>query len=53
MFEDASPGPCKYALSKVHDWLGEELRLPLVACNEAARKAVDAALVHAGVAGDT
>ncbi len=49
MFEDASPGPCKYALSRVHDWLGEELRLPLVQCNEAARKAVDAALVHAGL----
>ena len=30
MFEDASPGPCKYALSRVQPWLKEELRLPLV-----------------------
>ncbi len=49
MFEDASPGPCKYALSRVHDWIVEELRLPLVTCGETARKAVDAALVHAGL----
>ena len=49
MFEDASPGPVKYALSRVHDWLTEELRLPLTACSDAARKAVDAALVHAGL----
>ncbi|MCK9543274.1 MAG: dihydrodipicolinate synthase family protein, partial [Novosphingobium sp.] len=49
MFEDASPGPVKYALSRVHDWVPSELRLPLVPCGEAARKAVDAALVHAGV----
>ena len=50
MFEDASPGPCKYALSRVHDWIVEELRLPLVPCNEIARRAVDAALKHAGLA---
>jgi 4-hydroxy-tetrahydrodipicolinate synthase len=49
MFEDASPGPVKYALSRVHDWIGEELRLPMVPCNAAARNAVDAALVHAGL----
>ena len=49
MFEDASPGPCKYALSRVHDWIAEELRLPLVPCNEAARGEVDAALLHAGL----
>jgi 4-hydroxy-tetrahydrodipicolinate synthase len=49
MFEDASPGPLKYALSRVHDWLTEELRLPLVPCSEAARTAVDAALAHAGL----
>jgi 4-hydroxy-tetrahydrodipicolinate synthase len=49
MFEDASPGPCKYALSKVHDWLGEELRLPMVLCNGEARAAVEAALAHAGL----
>ena len=49
MFDDASPGPVKYALSRVHDWIGEDLRLPLVPCSEAARKAVDAALEHAGL----
>ncbi|MFC4295701.1 4-hydroxy-tetrahydrodipicolinate synthase [Novosphingobium tardum] len=49
MFEDASPAPLKYALTRVHDWLTEDLRLPLVRCNEAARKAVDEALVHAGL----
>ncbi len=49
MFEDASPGPVKYALTRVHDWITEDLRLPLTPCNEAARKAVDAALAHAGL----
>ena len=51
MFSDASPGPAKYALSRVHDFFREELRLPLVPCGAAARDAVDAALVHAGVIG--
>ena len=49
MFEDASPGPCKYALNRVNDWFPADLRLPLVDCNAAARQAVDAALVHAGL----
>jgi 4-hydroxy-tetrahydrodipicolinate synthase len=49
MFEDASPGPVKYALSRVFSGLREELRLPLVPCNAAAKKAVDAALQHAGL----
>ena len=49
MFSDASPGPCKYALSRVHEWIGEDLRLPLIKCSEASRKAVDAALAHAGL----
>lgn len=49
MFEDASPGPLKYALTRVHDWLTEDMRLPLVPCSDAARKAVDAALEHAGL----
>ncbi|MBC2667951.1 4-hydroxy-tetrahydrodipicolinate synthase [Novosphingobium piscinae] len=49
MFEDASPGPVKYALSRVLEGMTDELRLPLVACNQTARQAVDAALVHAGV----
>ncbi|QDK31930.1 MULTISPECIES: 4-hydroxy-tetrahydrodipicolinate synthase [Sphingomonadaceae] len=49
MFEDSSPGPCKYALAQVHDWIENELRLPLVPCGEKARVAVDEALVHAGL----
>jgi 4-hydroxy-tetrahydrodipicolinate synthase len=49
MFEDSSPGPCKYALARVHDWIENELRLPLVPCSEKARAAVDAALEHAGL----
>jgi 4-hydroxy-tetrahydrodipicolinate synthase len=49
MFEDASPGPVKYALTRVHDWITEDLRLPLVPCSETARKAVDEALEHAGL----
>ncbi|WP_115367558.1 4-hydroxy-tetrahydrodipicolinate synthase [Alteripontixanthobacter maritimus] len=49
MFEDASPAPVKYALSRVHDWFPEDVRLPLVNCSEAARAKVDAALEHAGL----
>ena len=49
MFEDASPAPVKYALSRVHDWLTDEVRLPLCRANEAACKAVDSALKHAGL----
>lgn len=50
MFEDASPAPVKYALSRVHDWLLPDVRLPLVECSDHARKAVDEALAHAGLA---
>jgi 4-hydroxy-tetrahydrodipicolinate synthase len=49
MFDDASPGPVKYALSRVHSWMTDELRLPLVQCSGEAREAVDAALEHAGL----
>ncbi len=49
MFEDSSPAPVKYALSRVHDWLTDEVRLPLCVCSAEARKAVDAALEHAGL----
>lgn len=49
MFEDASPAPVKYALSRVHDWLLPDVRLPLVECSDRAKKAVDEALVHAGL----
>ena len=49
MFSDASPAPVKYALSRVHDWLRPQVRLPLVECSDAAKKAVDEALEIAGV----
>ncbi|MCB2080082.1 MAG: 4-hydroxy-tetrahydrodipicolinate synthase [Novosphingobium sp.] len=49
MFGDTSPGPCKYALSRVHDWIDPEVRLPIVEPSQAARAAVDAALETAGV----
>lgn len=49
LFTDASPGPVKYALSRVCDWLSEDLRLPLVPCSAESRRAVDAALEHAEI----
>ncbi len=49
LFTDASPGPVKYALTRVCDWLNDEVRLPLVPCSAESRKAVDAALEHAGL----
>lgn len=48
MFADSSPGPCKYALSRLRGY-PTEVRLPLVGPSDAAKKAVDAALVHAGL----
>lgn len=50
LFSDASPGPVKYALSRVRPGFPAELRLPLSAPSEASRRAVDAALEHAGLA---
>ncbi|MFN4112985.1 MAG: 4-hydroxy-tetrahydrodipicolinate synthase [Sphingomonadaceae bacterium] len=49
MFSDASPAPVKYALSRVHDWIRPQVRLPLVECSDAAKKAVDEALEIAGL----
>ena len=49
MFSDASPAPVKYALSRVHDWIEPSVRLPLVETSVESRKAVDAALAHAGL----
>ena len=48
LFSDASPGPAKYALSKLGK-LSEELRLPMVPAGEGARRIVDAAMAHAGI----
>jgi 4-hydroxy-tetrahydrodipicolinate synthase len=49
LFTDASPAPIKYALARLHAWLGDQVRLPLVACSAEARKAVDAGLERAGL----
>ncbi len=49
MFSDASPAPVKYALSRVHDWVSDEVRLPIVSASDEAKKKVDAALEHAGL----
>lgn len=49
LFADASPGPAKYALSRILDWMTDELRLPMTRPCEAARNAVDAALEIAGL----
>ena len=50
LFADASPAPTKYALSRLHDWIEPDTRLPIAPCSEAARKAVDAAMAAAGLA---
>ena len=49
LFTDASPGPVKYAMTKVRDGFPEALRLPMTWPSEASRAAVDAALAHAGL----
>ncbi len=50
MFADASPGPAKYALSRVRPGFSTEHRLPLTEPSPEAKKVVDAALAHAGLA---
>ncbi|MEM1132946.1 MAG: 4-hydroxy-tetrahydrodipicolinate synthase [Pseudomonadota bacterium] len=49
LFSDASPGPVKYAMSKVIADFPAELRLPMTPPSEESCKAVDAALAHAGL----
>ncbi|HJU76655.1 MAG TPA: 4-hydroxy-tetrahydrodipicolinate synthase [Sphingomicrobium sp.] len=49
LFTDASPGPAKYALSRVRPGFPAELRLPLTEPSDASKRAVDAALEHAGL----
>lgn len=49
LFTDASPGPVKYALNRVRPDFPAELRLPMTPPGDASRKAVDAALEHAGL----
>ena len=49
LFTDASPGPVKYALSKVRPGFSAELRLPMTEASSASKAAVDSALAHAGL----
>jgi 4-hydroxy-tetrahydrodipicolinate synthase len=49
MFSDASPGPAKYALTRLRNDFPGDLRLPLVEASNASKRAVDAALEHAGL----
>lgn len=48
LFSDTSPGPTKYALSRL-GLCSEDLRLPLVPASEAARRKVDEALSSLGL----
>jgi 4-hydroxy-tetrahydrodipicolinate synthase len=50
LFSDASPGPAKYALSRVKNGFPTELRLPLTEPSDASCRKVDSALEHAGLA---
>lgn len=49
LFTDASPGPVKYAMTKVRPGFPAGLRLPMTRPGEASRAAVDAALARAGL----
>jgi len=48
LFLETNPAPAKYALS-VLDRMADEVRLPMVPVSESTRKAVRAAMVHAGL----
>jgi 4-hydroxy-tetrahydrodipicolinate synthase len=48
LFLETNPAPAKYALS-VLDRMSDEVRLPMVPVSESTRKAVRAAMVHAGL----
>jgi 4-hydroxy-tetrahydrodipicolinate synthase len=49
LFSDASPGPIKYAMSRVIDGFPMDLRLPMTPPSTESRALVDAALEHAGL----
>jgi 4-hydroxy-tetrahydrodipicolinate synthase len=49
LFSDASPAPTKYAVSRIRNDFPSEARLPIVEASEASKRAVDAALEHAGL----
>jgi 4-hydroxy-tetrahydrodipicolinate synthase len=49
LFTDASPGPVKYAMTRVRPGFPDTLRLPMTPAGEASRAAVDAGLARAGL----
>ena len=49
LFSDASPGPVKYALSRIRNDFPAELRAPMTEPSAASMKSVDDALAHAGL----
>ena len=49
MFSDSSPGPVKYALSRVRPGMPVDVRLPITWPSEASQAAVDRALEIAGL----
>ncbi len=49
LFTDSSPGPIKYALSRVRGDMGSEVRLPITWPSSASRATVDRALEIAGL----
>jgi 4-hydroxy-tetrahydrodipicolinate synthase len=49
LFTDASPGPVKYALSKIRPGFSAELRAPMTPPSDASRATVDEALAQAGL----
>lgn len=49
LFTDASPGPVKYAMTRVRPGFPDGLRLPMTWPSEESRRDVDAGLRHAGL----
>jgi len=49
LFTDASPGPVKYAMTRVRPGFPQHLRLPMTWPSQASRDAVDAGLGRAGL----
>ncbi len=49
LFADASPGPTKYAMTRLVDWMVADVRLPMTPPSHAACKIVDAGLEAAGL----
>lgn len=50
LFTDASPGPVKYAMTRVRPGFPDGIRLPMTWPSDASRAAVDAGLAKAGLA---